>query len=257
MRRLSLALVALLLLFGQVGAASGGYDKPVITIVETDLAKDVLLVYITGKNFCDDPKVWWDNIELVVDSSATTETYIEAALPDVPLPGTYRLTVVCAYDGHYKTYYKSDSIGVTVGTVGPPGPTGPAGPTGPMGPIGPTGPQGATGPTGPTGPAGPGFLDSCVRVEGTYEIGKYDHLVAAWLVCNEPDHAISGGVTVDNSWYCVDMLQNGQTADSTTWRTVLKTYHCYGKTARFVGYCCSDTIPEPDSLAVKWEAKKY
>jgi hypothetical protein len=139
--------------------AEYGRRSPIITHAEIDYSKMVLYVY--GSDFgTRKPIVKLGDTQLTLLS--WQPEVISAQLPLDIAPGSYNLTLLCAFRHYHKMFEASLSVAIGAdgfqqesSTPGPMGPTGPAGPQGPAGPPGPAGPQGPIGLTGPAGPRGP------------------------------------------------------------------------------------------------------
>lgn len=184
--------LSLSLLTNALDAKAHGSEDMEIRHVQANLEDYVLI--ITGRDFSQKaPRVVLGQVALEV--LASTDTEIQAKLPEDIQPGSYRLRL--SREKHWERFSGRAEFFFTIGAVGPQGPAGavgepgapgdmgpqgpigltgqqgerglpgldgsigpigPAGPQGPVGPIGatgPMGPQGAAGPQGATGPQGP------------------------------------------------------------------------------------------------------
>lgn len=215
-------------------------------------------IYIDGDEFLRKtliPSVQLEGQSLEVDSIHTTDSHIEAALPNglqlVPGNG-YQLVVLrncgrrtcgTASDADIATFsiFVSAAGGGTTGATGPAGPAGPAGPTGPMGPAGigmgmpgPMGPSGAAGsngamgpmgPMGSIGPAGPqGDPGSTGDAGPTGPTGPAGTFAAAFRgIWNGEDSYNAGDVVTNagSSWLCgADGCAGEPVADNANWSVV-------------------------------------
>ena len=244
----SLACLALSVgMFPPPADASHRTCRPSITKTIADIENERLFIY--GRHLGTSPRVFLGteaggSEELVVLTS--TREYIEAILTrDSDEPATHRLTVV----NRRKKAVAEVAIGAH-GLEGPPGPPGPPGVDGAPGLPGPPGPEGPEGPPGPPGlPGSGGFLGGCLRTVSQDEIDDGRRIVYR-LACPAGQHAISGGLIVEEDPFCGDMLQNGQLVDSRQWGTTFLNDCGERRTVRFAAYCClaSADAPSP-SLA--------
>lgn len=145
--------IAMVVLLCSTGALAQNPSIPRVTIETASADANLILVHVTGTNFCSAPVVKLGDAPLSI-SGATAQSF-DAVLPATTQPGSYLLTVSC---GPGMRVDLNDSFALTIGAVGPAGPRGPQGLQGLQGPKGDTGPAGAAGPKGDPGlqgPAGP------------------------------------------------------------------------------------------------------